>query len=85
MDNKLFIAVIESSIGFYKEHGKSANIANLFIGIEVEEPSILHDFIIELALTMHPDEEVGVGCRSIEQIENALKDYKNNGTTDLLN
>ena len=85
MDNKLFIAVIESGIGFYKEHGKSADIANMLMGIEVEEPSIIHDFIIELALTMHPDEEVGVGCRSIEQIENALKDYKNNGTTDLLN
>ena len=47
MDNKLFIAVIESGIKFYREHGKSADITNILMGIEVEEPSILHDFIIE--------------------------------------
>lgn len=85
MDNKLFIAVIESSIDFYKDHGKSADIANMLMGIEVEEPSIHHDFIIELALTMHPNEEVGVGCRSMETIEKALHEYKTTGTTNLLN
>ncbi len=77
MDNKLYIAFIESGIKFYREHGKSADIAGLLMEIEIEEPSIIHDFIIELALTMHPDEEVGVGCRSIDTIEKALHEYKN--------
>lgn len=85
MDNKLFIALIESVTYFYKEHGKSADIANMLMGIDVEDPSVIHDFIIELALTMHPDEEVGIGCRSIETIEKALQEYKTTSTTTLLN
>ncbi|MES2749429.1 MAG: hypothetical protein V4606_03480 [Patescibacteria group bacterium] len=85
MENKLFTSLIESGIYFYKEHGKSADIANMLMTMEVNETGIIHDFIIELSLTMHPNEEVGVGCHSIETIEKAFHEYKITGTTDLLN
>ncbi len=83
MQDKLLIRLIESGIKFYREFGKSADLANFLMNIEVTEPSLLMDFDTELALTLHPDEEDGVGCYSIDDIDKALKEYKHTGKTNL--
>ena len=50
MNNDTNIALLKSVISFLKEKGKSEDVANLLMKIEVEEPSVLHDFLTELSL-----------------------------------
>lgn len=85
MENDLTNTFLEAVITFLKKTGKSEDIAALLMEIKAEEPSLLHDFLIELSLTADPSEEEGVGCYSIEHIEHAYEEFKAQGTTNLLN
>ncbi len=83
MNNDTNIALLKSVISFLKEKGKSEDVANLLMKIEVEEPSVLHDFLTELSLASHPEEEEGVGSYSIDDIEQAFNDYLKTGENSL--
>ncbi len=83
--NNLAYSLLESTIMVLKELGKSSDISALLSEIEVAEPGLLQDFLIELSLTANPAEEEGVGCYSIEHIEKAYIEFKETGNTELLN
>lgn len=85
MEINLAHSLFEAVICFLKETGKSNDIASLLMEIKVDEPSIVHDFLIELSLAANPAEEEGVGCYSITHIEQAFNEFKEAGTTELLN
>ncbi len=85
MEKNLTNLLLEAVIDFLKETGKSEDVASLLMGIKVHEPSLLHDFLIELSLTANPMEEEGLGCYSLDHIEMAYKEFKESGTTELLN
>lgn len=85
MKKNITNSLLEAIILFLKETGKSEDVAALLMGIEVDEPSLLHDFLIELSLTASPIEEEGLGCYSLDLIEKAYKEFKETGTTNLLN
>jgi hypothetical protein len=77
--------LLEATIKTLKERGKSEDISVLLLEISTDESSLINDFLIELSLVANPNEEVGVGCYSIEHIEKAYNDFKKTGTTELLN
>lgn len=85
MKNILAQNLIQAIIKILKQNNKSDDISSLLMEIEVEEPSLLKDFLIELSLSANTNEETGVGCYSIEHIEKAFEEFKNTGDTDLLN
>lgn len=85
METNVAIPLLEAVISFLKEKGKSEDVAALLVQIKVEEPGLLHDFLIELALCANPDEEEGVGCYPIDLLERALNEFKETGDTKLLN
>ncbi len=85
METNFTNSLLEAVIEFLKTSGKSDDIATLLMQIKVVEPSLLHDFLIELSLTASTMEEEGVGCCSIEHIERAYTEYRETGTTKLLN
>jgi hypothetical protein len=64
--------LLEATIKTLKERGKSEDISVLLLEISTDESSLINDFLIELSLVANPNEEVGVGCYSIEHIEKSL-------------
>lgn len=85
MDKNLTYSLLEAVILFLKKSGKSKDIAALLMEIRVDEPSLLHDFLIEFSLATDPTEEEGLGCYSINHLERAFKEFKETGNTKLLN
>jgi hypothetical protein len=85
MEISTYIPLIKAVIKTLKELGKSEDISALLMAIEIEEPGVFHDFLIELALTASPSEEIGVGCYSVEHLEKALSEIEEIGATELLN
>ena len=79
-----YIPIIKSALELLKENGKSEDLAALFIGAEITAPGLLHDFLTEIALAAHPNEEIGVGCYSVNHLEKALAEVETTGTTELL-
>lgn len=78
-------SLLESTLKTLKEVGKSQDISALLSEIEITEPGLLQDFLIELSLTANPNEEDGVGCYPLAHIERAYKEFKETGDTKLLN
>lgn len=85
MDTSYINLLIEATIKTLKEVGKSEDISMLLSEVTTDEASSINDFLIELSLTANPAEETGVGCYSIEHIENAYSEFKETGNTELLN
>lgn len=79
MTNHQLDPLLEAVIDFLKTNGKSADVSALLLTIKVEEPSPLHDFLVELALTASPEEEEGVGCYSVEEIGVVFNEFKKTG------
>ncbi|MEY3784268.1 MAG: hypothetical protein RLZZ230_590 [Candidatus Parcubacteria bacterium] len=84
-ENLPITTLIGATIETLKEVGESKDISLLLSAIDLKTPSLLQDFIIELSLTSNPQEEVGVGCYSLEYIERAYNEFIQTGKTDLLN
>lgn len=85
MEKNITNSLLEAVIVFLRENRKSEDVAALLMGIEVDQPSLLHDFLVELSLAANPMEEEGLGCYSLDLIEKAYKEFKETGTTELLN
>ena len=79
-----YIPIIKSALQLLKENGKSEDLAALFINTEIQSPSLLLDFLMEIALTANPQEGMSVGCYSIEHLESAFAEVIQTGTTNLL-
>lgn len=84
-ENLPITTLIDATIETLKKIGKSKDISLLLPAIDLKTPSLLQDLIIELSLTANPQEEVGVGCYSLEHIEHAYNEFNQTGKTDLLN
>ncbi len=84
MNNDFYISLLENSLAIIERKGKSADLAELLIALEAPE-GIISDFLIELSLTANTQEEVGVGCYSVIHLKAALAEFKESGSTKLLN
>lgn len=82
MVNHQLDSLLEAVIDFLKTNGKSADVSALLLTIKVEDPSLLHDFLVELALTASPEEEEGVGCHSIAELEKIFNEFKKTGRVE---
>lgn len=81
-EKERLIQILEHAIDILKTNGKSQDIADLFWHLD-DMPGLLHDFFIEVSLCANPEEEVGL-CFSVERIAAALEEFKQTGTTNLL-
>jgi|GEM_PF-2290903 len=85
MKNIDAINFLESVIRLLSDIGKSKDVSSLLFEMDInKEDGLLNDFVTELGLTASPNEEVGVGCFSINHIEKALAEVRDTGTTTLL-
>ena len=79
------IYFLQTVIDLLRNIEKSADIASLLIELDSEvNNDVFNNFVTELSLTASPDEEVGVGCYSLEHLQNALNEIKETGKTELL-
>ncbi len=84
MDTKPYIEIASAALNILKEKGKSDDIASVLMGINVPEPGVIQDLLVEVALAAKENEEVGIGCFSVQELETALEEIKENGFTKLL-
>lgn len=67
---------IETVFSILQEKGKSDDLADLLIELDLPAPSELNDIVTELALAANPVEEAGVGCLRLEEIREMIDRYK---------
>jgi len=85
---EVYLSVFEHSLEILEksESESSDDIAALLMNLadDVEAPSVLHNLFIEMSLAAESGKEVGLTCYNLKHMEEALKEYKEKGTTDMM-
>lgn len=84
METKAYIEIASAALNVLKEKGKSSDVSSLLMEINVPEPGVIQDLLIEIALAAKENEEAGAGCYSVEDLEKALEEIRLTGSTNYL-
>ena len=88
LSEEVYLHILEHSLKILKEceSGSSDDIAVLLMDLsdDIKTPSVLRDLLIEMSLAAEEDKEIGLTCYSLEHMEKALDEYKEKGTTNMM-